>query len=53
MIDHIDAANQAVFQFQYNTKDAVRYIMRQSSVDQEKAEKALNEVTTGYQRHSR
>lgn len=39
-------ANEAVFQLQFNSRDAVRYIQRNAGVDEKVAVKAFKEVTT-------
>jgi hypothetical protein len=37
-------ANQAVFILQFNTREAVRYVMRNASTNEEQARKAINQV---------
>ncbi len=39
-------ANQAVFQLQFNTRDAVRYVQRNTGVDQSTAQQAVKTVVT-------
>jgi len=39
-------ANQAVFQLQFNTRDAVRYVVRNTGVDQPTAQSAVKQVVT-------
>ncbi len=39
-------ANQAVFQLQFNTRDAVRYVQRNAEVSEKEAQAAIREVTT-------
>ena len=38
-------ANQAVFQLQFNTRDAVRYVVRNTGVDQAVAQTAVKSAT--------
>jgi hypothetical protein len=44
----LDFANQAVFQLQMNTQDAIRYVVRHASVDPKTAGQALKQVMVGY-----
>jgi hypothetical protein len=45
MTQQVEAmANQAVFQLQFSTRDAVRYVMRNSGADQKSAEQAIRQV---------
>ena len=39
-------ANEAVFQLQFNSRDAVRYIERNAGVDEKTARLALKEAVT-------
>ena len=39
-------ANEAVFQLQFNSRDAIRYIERNANVDEDTARKAFKAVTT-------
>lgn len=39
-------ANQAVFQLQFNTRDAVRYVQRNTGVDEKTAQQAVKSVTS-------
>lgn len=39
-------ANQAVFQLQFNTRDAVSYVTRNAGVDATVAQKAIRAVMT-------
>jgi hypothetical protein len=39
-------ANQAVFQLQFNTRDAVSYVIRNAKVDVTVAQKAVRSVMT-------
>lgn len=39
-------ATQAVFQLQFNTRDAVRYVQRNAGVDEATAKNAVKSVTT-------
>jgi hypothetical protein len=38
-------ANQAVFQLQFNTRDAVRYVVRNTGADVSTAQSAVRNVT--------
>ena len=38
-------ANQAVFQLQFNTRDAVRYVQRNTGADSATAQSAVKSVT--------
>lgn len=38
-------ATQAVFQLQFNTRDAVRYVVRNTGVDRDTAQSAVRSVT--------
>lgn len=44
----LDRANEAVFYFQYSTKQAVEYVMKNTQIDAKTAKNALNEVMLGY-----
>jgi len=39
-------ANQAVFQLQFGTRDAVRYVQRNAEVSEKEAQAAIREVVT-------
>ena len=39
-------ANEAVFQLQFNSRDAIRYIERNAEVDEKTATQAFKSVTT-------
>jgi len=39
-------ANEAVFQLQFNSRDAIRYIERNAGVDEKTARQALKEAVT-------
>jgi hypothetical protein len=41
-------ANQAVFQLQFNTRDAVRYVQRNTGVEQSTAQQAVKQVMSFY-----
>lgn len=41
-----EMANQAVFQLQFRTREAVRYVQRNAGVDEKEAERAIRSVTT-------
>ena len=43
-------ANEAVFNLQFNSGDAVRYIQRNANVDERTAVAAFKEVVTFHQR---
>jgi len=45
MSNRIEAmANEAVFQLQFNTRDAVRYVQRNAQVDYDTAKTAVKQV---------
>ena len=44
VVDHV--ANQAVFQLQLNTREAVRFIQRHAQCDEKEATRAVREVAT-------
>lgn len=46
----IDMAIQAIFQLQFNTKDAINYVMRNSRVDHGTAKKAIRECILYYKK---
>jgi hypothetical protein len=37
-------ANEAIFIQQFNTREAVRYVMRNANTNEEQARKAINQV---------
>lgn len=39
-------ANEAVFQLQFNTREAVRYVMRNASTNEGTARQAVKQATT-------
>jgi len=41
-----EMANQAVFQLQFRTREAVRYVMRNAQVQEKEAERAIRSVAT-------
>ena len=43
-------ANEAVFQLQFNTRDAVRYVQRNSGVDYNQARQAVQKTVTFHRR---
>jgi hypothetical protein len=43
-------ANEAVFNLQFNTRDAVRYVQRNAQVDEATARSAIKSVTTFHKR---
>jgi hypothetical protein len=43
-------ANQAIFQLQFNTRDAVRYVIRNSGVDFPTAQQVVKSVITFYKK---
>jgi hypothetical protein len=44
------AANQAIFHLQFDTKDAIRYVIKHASVSPREAGEALKNVMVGYKR---
>lgn len=44
----LSAANEAVFHYQLNSDDAIRYIVRHSHCDPKTAGQALKQVMVGY-----
>lgn len=47
MNERVEAmANEAVFQLQFSTRDAVRYVQRNAKTDEATAQKAIRQVTT-------
>jgi hypothetical protein len=48
----LDRANEAVFYFQYNTKKAVEYVVKNSETDSKTAKQALMSVMTYYKNKS-
>jgi hypothetical protein len=44
----ISAATQAIFHLQLNTNDAIRYVVKEASVDAKQAGQALKQVMLGY-----
>ena len=42
------AANQAIFQMQLNTNEAIRYVTKTASVSPKEAGLAIKEVLVGY-----
>jgi len=48
--DVLDRANEAVFYFQYSTKQAVDYVVRNCRIDAKTARRALSEVMTSYKK---
>ena len=46
-------ANEAVFYFQYTTKQAVDYVVKHAHIDPKTAKTALNEVMLGYKNRRR
>ena len=43
-------ANEAIFQLQFNTRDAVRYVQRNAQVDVKVAQEAIKKTVT-FHRH--
>jgi len=43
-------ATEAVFQLQFNTRDAVRYVQRNAQVDYTTAQQAIKQVVTFHRR---
>jgi len=47
MNERVEAmANEAVFQLQFSTRDAVRYVQRNAQTDERTAASAIKQVTT-------
>lgn len=46
----IKAASDAVFYFQFNTNEAIKYVVTQAHVSPKIAGQALKEVMVGYQK---
>ena len=46
----LDRANEAVFYFQYPTKQAVEYVARNCHIDNKTARQAVTEVMLGYKK---
>lgn len=46
----MNAANTAIFYFQFNTNDAVRFVIRNTKVDSATAQAAIKETLTGYKK---
>jgi len=44
----LTAANQAIFHLQFNTNEAVRYVVKEAGVSPKEAGQALKQVMTGY-----
>jgi hypothetical protein len=44
-------ANEAVFQLQFNSRDAVRYIQRNAQVDEKTAVQAFRSAVTFHKKH--
>jgi hypothetical protein len=44
-------ANEAVFQLQFNTREAVRYVQRNAGADEKTAQAAIKAVTTFHKHH--
>ena len=42
------AANQAIFQLQLNTDEAIRYVVKNAHVDPKSAAAAIKETMVGY-----
>lgn len=51
MSNRVEAmANEAVFVLQFNTREAVRYVMRNAQADEKTAQSAIKQVTTFHKR---
>lgn len=49
MSEHtLSAANTAIFHLQLNTEEAIRYVIRNASVDPKTAGTAIKETLVGY-----
>lgn len=46
----LNAANQAIFHLQFNTNEAIRYVVKESGVSPKEAGQALKQVMTGYKK---
>jgi hypothetical protein len=47
LVDQVmQSADEAVFSLQFNTRDAVKYVMRNAGVDREVAQEAIQTVVT-------
>lgn len=44
----LDRANEAIFYFQYQTKQALEYVMKNAQTDYKTAKTALNQVMVSY-----
>jgi hypothetical protein len=44
----LDRATEAIFYFQYTTKQAVNYVVKNAQTDVKTAKNALNQVMLGY-----
>ena len=44
----LNAANTAIFHLQLNTEEAIRYVIRNASVDPKTAGSAIKETLVGY-----
>lgn len=50
-MSHLEAAaNEAVFQLQFNTRDAVRYVMRNARTDEMTARQIVKQTVTFHRR---
>ena len=47
----LETANEAIFQNQMTTEQAVRYVVKNADVDTQTAKQAVQEVMTGYKRN--
>jgi len=46
----LSAANAAIFHLQFDTKDAIRYVIKHASVSPAEAGQAIKSVMVGYKR---
>jgi hypothetical protein len=46
----LNAANEAIFQLQLNTNDAIRYVIKTSNASPKEAGEAIKETVVGYKR---
>lgn len=44
-------ANEAVYQLQFDTREAVKYVQRNANVDEKTAQRAIKQVTTFHKSH--
>lgn len=47
----LNAANEAIFQLQLNTNEAIRYVVKHAGVSPKEAGQAIKETMVGYKQH--